>query len=118
MKQLTAEVELTAEKQALALKLIDRTNRLGDEISMLQSLLKLGGYEEREEQLLHDELDVVRDYREITLERIALLTLGDLSKQPTPNDPDYQPAGLGTLDSDAEDGWEVAREAMFNASKK
>lgn len=118
MKQKTVEVELTSEKQALALKLIERCNRLGDEIKMLQSLLKLGGYAKREEQLIHDELDVVRDYREITLERIAVLTLGDLSEAPTPNDADHQPVGLGALDSEDEDGWEVARAAMYEASKK
>lgn len=118
MKQKTAEVELSQEKARLVLKLIDRANRLGDEVQLVQSLLKAGGYTEREEQLLHDELDVVRDYREVTLERIAVLTLGD-QKPVTPNDPEYHPVGLGSLgEEDEEDGWDKARSAMFEASKK
>ncbi len=125
MTQQTAEVEIPKEKAALVLKLIDRANKLADEVALLQSIIKAGGISEREEQLLHDELDVVRDYREVTLERIGVLTLGDLSKPLSPDHPDYQPAGLGSLgemDSDySEDnlkGWEIAREAMFNASVK
>lgn len=120
----TAEVDIPQEKQALLVKLIARSNKLGEEIELLQSIIKTGGQTQREEQLLHDELDVVRDYREVTLERIAVLALGD-KKQPTPNDPGYQPTGLGSLgelDADySEDslrGWEAAREAMFNASVK
>lgn len=124
MKTKTAEVELTKENEALTLKLIDRANKLADEIKLLQSVIKAGGHSARHAQLLHDELDVVRDYREVTLERIAVLTLGDLSPK-TPNDPEYQPAGLGALgelDSEEEDkalkGWDVMRGAMFNASVK
>lgn len=76
----TAEVELSKETQAVVLKLIDRSNRLGDEVALIQSIIKAGGHTERMEQVLHDELDVVRDYREVTHERIALLTLGDQSE--------------------------------------
>ncbi|HEO0817021.1 TPA: hypothetical protein U9M35_002877 [Acinetobacter baumannii] len=123
MTEKTAEVELSGEKATLVLKLIDRANRLGDEIKFLQSIIKLKGHSERELNLLHDELDVVRDYREITLERIAVITLGDQSKL-NPNHPDYQPVGLGSLgeldDEEVKliDGWEAARSAMFEASKK
>ena len=122
MTQKTAEVELTQEQSVLVLKLIDRANRLGDEVKLLQSLLKAGGYTDREEQLLHDELDVVRDYREVTLERIAVITIGD-QRPVTPNDPKYQPVGLGSLgemddEDQPADGWEAARSAMFEASKK
>lgn len=100
MTQQVAEIEIPKEKQALVLKLIDRANRLGDEMKLIQALVKIPGYGERELNLLHDELDVVRDYREITLERIAVITLGDQSKQPTPNDPDHKPVGLGALGED------------------
>lgn len=86
----TAEVEISKETQALVLKLIDRANKLADEVTLLQSVIKAGGHTDRMEQVLHDELDVVRDYREVTLERIALLTLGDQSEQPV----------LGALESE------------------
>lgn len=126
MTQQTAEVELPKEKAALVLKLIDRSNKLEDEIKLLQSSIAAGGISKREEQLLHDELDVVRDYREVTLERVAVLALGDKSEKPlSPDHPDYKPVGLGSLgemDSDYNEGnlkgWEDAREAMFNASVK
>ncbi|MEJ8027178.1 hypothetical protein WKH82_17370 [Acinetobacter baumannii] len=124
MTEKTAEVELGKEKAALVLKLIDRANKLGDEIKLLQSLIKSKGHSERELNLLHDELDAVRDYREITLERIAVITLGDQSQPLNPNHPDYQPVGLGSLgeldDEEVKliDGWEAARSAMFEASKK
>lgn len=98
MTQQTAEVEIPKEKAALVLKLIDRANKLADEVALLQSIIKAGGISEREEQLLHDELDVVRDYREVTLERVAVLTLGDQSQKPlSPDHPDYQPVGLGSM---------------------
>lgn len=102
MQQQTAEVEISAEDKALVLKLIDRANKLNDEIVLIQSVIKAGGQQKRLEQVLHDELDIIRDYREVTLERIALLTLGDQSEQPTPNDPNYQPVGLGALGDDEE----------------
>ncbi|MFU9046332.1 hypothetical protein ACNAUY_08055 [Acinetobacter tibetensis] len=126
MTQQTAEVELPKEKAALALKLIDRSNKLEDEIKLLQSIIAAGGVSSREEQLLHDELDVVRDYREVTLERVGVLVLGDKSQKPLPPDhPNHQPVGLGSLgemngdySEDNLKGWEIAREAMFNASVK
>lgn len=121
MTHKTAEVELNKEKAALVLKLIDRANRLGDEIKLVQSLIKSSNFSEREAQVMHDELDIVRDYREVTLERIALITLGD-QKPVTPNDPAYQPVGLGTLGEDEDEckakGWDAARKAMFEASAK
>jgi len=98
MKQQTAEVEVSQENAARILKLIDRANKLGDEVKLLQSILKGSKLSDREEQLLHDELDVVRDYREVTLERIALLSLGDLSKGAVEHT-GQQPA-LGCLDGD------------------
>lgn len=124
MTEKTAEVELSNEKAALVVKLIDRANKLGDEIKLLQSLIKAKGYSERELNLLHDELDAVRDYREITLERIAVITLGDLSQPVNPNHPDHQPVSLGLLgeldDEEVQltDGWEATRSATFGAGKK
>lgn len=104
MNTQTMEVDIPKEKQALLVKLIDRTNKLEDEIRLIQSVIKANGNEKREEQLLHDELDILRDYREVTLERIAVMALGD-KKPPTPNDSDYQPAGLGSLgELDADEG--------------
>lgn len=100
MEMKTAEVELTAENQALALKLIDRANRLGDELLLLQSIIKAGGHSDRVKNLYHDELDVVRDYREITLERIALATLGDRSEPTDVEKAAITAASLGALEEE------------------
>ena len=42
MTQQTAEVEIPKEKAALVLKLIDRANKLADEVALLQSIIKAG----------------------------------------------------------------------------
>lgn len=103
MQQQTKEIELSTKDAQIVLGLIDRVNRLTDEISELQVLAAAGQGDMPDAHwyALHDELDAATDYRECIVGRIARLTLSEAElEQITPNHPDYQPAGLGSLGED------------------
>lgn len=89
-------------KDEIALKLIQEFNEVNDRAEPLRLFLKKprpAFISEKEWLILHDQLDAQADYRDCLLMRIAIHTIG-IDPQPTPNDPDHKPVGLGSLGED------------------